>query len=174
MRKFQLYKNVGATMQLACMIIVAGLALCTLCSHAYIVASDSMEPTIHPGDFVMLWGLTQPEKLKEGDVAGYMSPNGLTVVHRTVAPYLDNDTDRVAWIMKGDANEGEDVQLLTSENMVGKLYLHIDSTHVTLFKWGLRAIYLVPILLVFVGGVLRTYGDMKLTDKPARVTEKSK
>lgn len=173
-KKWITIKKVGSTLQLVCLIIALGVGFCMLCSSGFIVGSNSMEPTIAEGDFVFLWNLVQPEKLEEGDIAGYESTDGLVVIHRTVSPYLDADLNRVSWKMRGDANEGDDVQVLTAENMVGKMFLHIDNAHVPLFKLVLRLIYLIPVLLVCIGGMLKVYADMKLSGTSSKASDKSK
>lgn len=166
-------KRVASFVQTFCICLGAFLLFVSLCSTGFLVGSDSMEPTIQTGDFVLLWTVTQPEKLKEGDIAGYVSGTGNTVIHRTVTPYLDEETNRVAWRMKGDANDGLDVEVLTVNNFVGKMVFQVHHADSKWFKTILSSIYAVPILLVSLAGLLKVYADMKLSGKGEKKTEKS-
>lgn len=167
-------KKIGAFIQATCICLTTALLFVSFCSKGFLIGSNSMSPTLEEGDFVLLWTLTPPEKLEEGDIAGYISNTGNTVIHRTVQPYLDEETDRVGWCMQGDANEGLDVQTLTVNNMVGKMFMRFPNASSKGFKMILTLIYGIPVLLVCLAGLVRTYADMKLSDNSKRVAGKDK
>ena len=85
-----------------------------------VVQSGSMSGTaedhIETGDLIFV-GKADPESLKEGDVISFME--GKTVVtHRIVKVGTDAEGRRT-WTTKGDANNIEDQNLVTEENLVG-------------------------------------------------------
>lgn len=166
-------KLLASFIQTFCVCLGAFLLFVSICSSGFLVGSNSMEPTIQTGDFILLWTVTQPENLQEGDIAGYVSGTGNTVIHRTVKPYLDEETNRVAWRMQGDANEGLDVEVLTVNNFVGKMVLRIPHADSKGFKVILSSIYAIPVIIVCLAGLLKVYADMKLSDKSKQKAENS-
>ena len=174
MQKYRRIKKIGTIMQRVCLIIALGVAVSSLCLTAYLISSESMSPALESGDYVLMLNLMQPETLQEGDIAGYISTDGSVVIHRAVSPYLDAETDRVAWRMQGDANGGLDMQVLTAKNMVGKVIYRISKDAFPVFRDILRCIFLLPLVTVCVGGILRVYADAKLTVYSAQLAEADK
>lgn len=171
-KRLRTIKRIGTISQLVCLITSVGIVLSLTFVSLFVVASDSMEPTLGKGDIVLMLTTVQPENLTEGEIAGYKSGTGMTVIHRTVTPYLDTESDRVAWRMQGDANEGMDVEILTSDNCVGKYLCHIPAAKIPTFKMAVGLFCGAALVVVVVGGMLRVYGDTKLSDKAAKVSDK--
>ena len=78
--------------------------------------SGEAEGHIEVGDLILV-GETRPEELEVGDVITYTS-GGSTVTHRITAIALQEDGSRL-FTTKGDANDGEDTQPVTEEQLVG-------------------------------------------------------
>ena len=89
---------------------------------AYVVVSGSMEPAI-PVRSIVYSKKVDPATLQTGDVIVFVDPaRGTTpITHRVVS----NDTTVGTIITKGDANEHEDVNPATYDNVVGKVGWHI-------------------------------------------------
>lgn len=68
-----------------------------------VVASYSMEPTMHVGDLILVNGAVKPVI---GDVIVYVKPNGELIVHRLVD--VRETLRGLEYITKGDANPGFD------------------------------------------------------------------
>ena len=89
---------------------------------AYVVVSGSMEPSIPVGSLVYSHKI-DPASLQKGDVIVFVDPARSTtpITHRVVA----NDTAAGAVTTKGDANEREDVNPATYDNIIGKVAAHV-------------------------------------------------
>ncbi len=80
----------------------------------YIVTSGSMEPSMSPGDLILI---KRQEKYALGDVVTFRGSGGETVTHRIMG------TVSGQFITQGDANNTEDSDLLHPELILGKLCL---------------------------------------------------
>ena len=85
-----------------------------------VVLSGSMSGTqeghIETGDLVFVRS-AEPETLQEGDVIAFLS-GGVTVTHRITA--IDTAEDgSLLFTTKGDANDTEDIDAVTAEQLVG-------------------------------------------------------
>ena len=89
---------------------------------AYVVVSGSMEPNIPVGSLVYSHK-EDPASLQTGDVIVFVDPaRGTTpITHRVVS----NDTAAGTIKTKGDANEGEDINPATYDNVLGKVAAHV-------------------------------------------------
>ena len=85
---------------------------------SYVVASGSMEPNLPVGCMVYS-KKTEPELLRTGDIIVFKDPSrGTTpITHRVVT----NNPFTQTIVTKGDANEREDVNMATYENVIGKV-----------------------------------------------------
>ena len=70
------------------------------------IGSDSMAPTIHKGDAVVLQKVGKDDKLKKGDTIAY-ARGKLIIVHR-IMEVRKNEDKKTYYITKGDANNGND------------------------------------------------------------------
>lgn len=89
---------------------------------AYVVVSGSMEPNIPVGSLVYSHK-EDPASLQAGDVIVFVDPaRGSTpITHRIVS----NDTAAGTIITKGDANDSEDANPATYDNVLGKVMVHM-------------------------------------------------
>ena len=89
---------------------------------AYVVVSGSMEPNIPVGSLVYSHK-EDPASLQTGDVIVFIDPaRGTTpITHRIV----ENNTAARTVITKGDANEHQDVDPASYENILGKVKFHV-------------------------------------------------
>ncbi len=90
--------------------------------NGYVVVSGSMEPDIPVGSLVYSKEV-DPATLRTGDVILFVNPlRGTTpITHRVVT----NDTVTKTIITKGDANENQDIDPVTYDNVIGKVTVHI-------------------------------------------------
>lgn len=88
----------------------------------YVVVSGSMEPNIPVGSLVYSKEV-DPATLRTGDVILFVNPlRGTTpITHRVVT----NDPVTKTIITKGDANENQDIDPVTYDNVIGKVTVHI-------------------------------------------------
>lgn len=161
-------------MQLIFMLVAVAEVFIGLTTDNYVATSESMSPTIEVGDVVVLFNLAQPETLSEGDIVGYASASGVTVIHRAVREYLDPETDRLAWVTQGDANGGEDVETLTVKNIVGKCVCVVPKNDVDSYRRMFYVVYLLPILGLAGSGCVKMYALSKLSGAPDKVSGKSR
>lgn len=111
---------------------------------AYVVVSGSMEPAIPVGSIVFSKE-TDPAQLQSGDVIVFIDPaRGTTpITHRVVS----NDTAAGSIITKGDANESEDIDPVTYDNVLGRVGIHIP-------RMGFAAATLTSVMGKVVAGLL--------------------
>lgn len=84
------------------------------------VLSGSMEPKIPVGSMVIIRNV-EPKELEKGDIITYYVNDNTMVTHRVV----NNDTDKQEIVTKGDANDVQDSNPVSYENVVGKLFVCI-------------------------------------------------
>ena len=114
-----------------------------------IVLSGSMEPTIYPGDVVVICE-QKVEKYKVGDIVTYL--DGQTVfTHRIVGE------EKGMFVLKGDNNNTVD-DTVSPEQLAGKVLLTIPKIGVAMVfikrPAGMAVLALVLLLYVFSGDIL--------------------
>ncbi len=88
---------------------------------SYVVVSGSMTPAI-PVNSLIYVKSCEPAALQEGDVIlFYDSKDGTPITHRVV----ENDTENLKIITKGDANNSIDMRPALYTNVEGKVAAHI-------------------------------------------------
>ncbi len=111
------------------LIMIAAIAACLALVipkfagySSYVVVSGSMEPNIPVGSLA-LSKKVDPAALETGDVIVFVDPaRGTTpITHRVVS----NDTASGTIVTKGDANDRQDVNPATYDNVVGKVEVHV-------------------------------------------------
>lgn len=121
-------KLIGAIalgMSLTLAVVVAALVMPALFGEPpriVVVSGQSMEPTFHTGDVVVVWPASEYAK---GDVVPYQVPEGEPgeggmVIHRVAG---GNGSD--GYVMLGDNNETPDIWMPTDGDMVGRQVLMI-------------------------------------------------
>ncbi|PGF17875.1 signal peptidase I [Natrinema sp. CBA1119] len=99
--------------------------------HSFVVLSGSMEPSISPGDVVLVAGV-EPEAVEEGDVITYQRSEGESpTTHRVIEVDSGND---VQFRTKGDANEDPDQTAIAADQLIGRVTVTIPAIgHVITF-----------------------------------------
>ncbi|MFW6174191.1 MAG: signal peptidase I [Chloroflexota bacterium] len=82
-----------------------------------VVMSGSMAPTLKAGDIAVMRPV-DPMTLELGDVITYQS-RGRTITHRIIR--ADVNSDAVAYVLRGDANESADPVRVTPEKIQGEV-----------------------------------------------------
>lgn len=99
---------------------------------SYVVLSGSMEPTISPGDSVVVKSV-DPGDIESGDVITYKRSGESTPVTHRVVEVLDRE-DGLAFRTAGDANDSPDPQPVPAESVTGEVWFAIPLIgHVVLF-----------------------------------------
>ena len=83
---------------------------------AYIITTDSMEPTIKQGDAIITKKAKEKD-LKEGDIITFNRDNE-SITHRILT--VDKEEDKILYVTKGDNNNVEDKQKVSFNDVEGK------------------------------------------------------
>jgi len=83
-----------------------------------LIVSGSMDPALAVGDIAIVVKVPT-ETIKVGDIIDYKLTRKVDVVHRVVA--VQQTGNEVQFATKGDANSGEDLEPVISENVIGKV-----------------------------------------------------
>ena len=86
------------------------------------IGSQSMEPTIHKGDAVILKKVTEKTELKKGDIVAY-SNGKLIIVHRIVDIHKKGNIE--SYVTKGDNNNGNDPREVSRAQVKGTVKFKI-------------------------------------------------
>lgn len=99
---------------------------------SYVVLSGSMEPSISPGDAVVVKDVA-PTSIESGTVITFVRSEGETPITHRAVEVLDRE-DGLAFRTAGDANEGPDPEPVPAENVTGEVWFVIPYVgHVVLF-----------------------------------------
>ena len=86
-----------------------------------IVLTDSMEPTIHSGDLILIREIDFDD-VEEGDIISYFeseTQRTTTVTHRVIEIIYDEDGNKLEFVTQGDANNIEDSDHVTRGKLIG-------------------------------------------------------
>jgi len=86
------------------------------------IGSQSMDPTIHKGDAVILKKVTEKTELKKGDIVAY-SNGKLIIVHRIVEVHKKGNVE--TYVTKGDNNNGTDPREVSRAQVKGTVKFKI-------------------------------------------------
>ncbi len=112
------FLRLGITVGICIFILVVLLVIMPLVGwHVADVSGQSMEPTYRSGDMVLV---KRCKTLKEGDVAVYKTAGGAHIIHRVVIAMDDG----LYWF-QGDNNPQPDVELVTQDQIIGRVILHV-------------------------------------------------
>ena len=93
--------------------------------QAYVIISQSMEPTIHVQDAIVT---KREDNLQVGDVCTYLSKNpsyfGIMITHRIIGINTNEKGEKV-YIFKGDANLTADPMPVEKDQIYGKVVMKI-------------------------------------------------
>lgn len=124
--------------------------------YTYNVLTDSMQPTINPGDIIISKKVDVNE-LKEGDIITFVAPSGTlqghNITHRIVEIVYNEDNSIKHFITKGD-NAPQDNWELSPNNVKAryiKTSTFIGGFRNLLSKWyGYVLLIVLPLCIVFV------------------------
>lgn len=116
----------------------------------FIILSGSMEPTLNIGDVIFI---KETEKIEENDIVSF-NEKGNIITHRVVEKIeQDEKGGKEAYKTKGDANESEDQNLITKEDIEGVYCFKIPKIGIVITflqsKVGI-VVFLGILLLVYI------------------------
>ena len=131
--------------------------------NAYVVLSGSMVPTIQVKDIVVTKKIAQ-EKLEIGDIITFISPDqrwgGISVTHRIIDIYYDEEKGIHTYKTKGDYNNIADAVAVPNENILGIVILKIPKLgyiqDILASKGGLIICILIPSLAILSYDIMKT------------------
>jgi signal peptidase len=138
-------------------LILSGVLLTlTYTKNVYYVPSRSMEPTLMPGDLIIIKHIT-PEQLaqefskrEEKPIIVFNSPKGL-IVHRTYQ-VIYSEGQLVGFRTKGDNNPGPDAYIVKPEDVKGEVVFRIPLLGalimLTKTRIGLTIISIILVILI--------------------------
>ena len=88
---------------------------------AYIVTTDSMQPSINAGDIVIVKN-GKKDKIGQGDVITF-NQNDEVITHRVIKNITEENN--VEYITKGDNNNTEDTLKVKYDDVIGKMVITI-------------------------------------------------
>jgi len=100
--------------------------------HSFVVQSQSMEPVLSPGSLVIV---TPQSNYNPGDIITYTladNPNKNSVTHRIFK--IINWDNQTMFITKGDANTVVDNQIISQDEIIGKVIYQIP--HLGMFIYA--------------------------------------
>ncbi len=123
----------------------------------FAVQSDSMVPTLHSGDLVVVAPATSPAVFLVGDVITFHPTAGYTTTHRIAA------IDATGITTKGDANATVDAGQLQPGQIVGRVSATLPfAGYVAVFlqqPFGLVALLLLIVALAVAWELIRKRGE---------------
>lgn len=129
----------------------------------FIVLTGSMEPTLNIGDIVFVKETTD---IKEQDIVSFKINNAV-VTHRIVE--IKKEDDKTLYITKGDANSGNDTEILSIEDIEGKYSFKISYLgNVILFFQ--KPIGIISLFLIF--AVILVITSVKSEKNPKHMKRK--
>ncbi len=132
--------------------------------HGMVVLSGSMEPTMSPGDAVIVTEVP-PERIETGDIITFQRQGSQTpTTHRVIE--IDQTENGPAYVTKGDANEDPDAGAVPAGRVIGEVMLVIPwigyFVQFTNTQLGFLALVLAPFGLLLVSelwNLARATGD---------------
>jgi len=123
------YRTVASTVGLVVLIVllvpfvVYGVPGVVGADHSFVVLSGSMEPTMSPGDAVLVEE-TDPEAIEEGDVITFArSDEDTPVTHRVIG--VESQEEALVFETQGDANDQPDADPVPGESVIGVVSITI-------------------------------------------------
>lgn len=94
---------------------------------AYVIVTESMIPTINVNDAVVVKRV-EDDNVGVGDIVTFSASSGYyagySITHRIVGKYITQSGDFV-YRTKGDNNDREDISLVSTDSILGKVILRI-------------------------------------------------
>lgn len=119
-----------------------------------VVTSGSMEPAFSAGDMIVIH---EEDDYDLGDIVTFRNADGDLVTHRIVA------STEGQFITKGDANNVEDIDLLSPEQIVGRLVAYVPFVGSLLLFFrtpaGIGALVVLGFLLIELPSLFGDYRE---------------
>ena len=128
---------------------------------AYIVNTNSMEPTIEVGDIVIIKKV-KAEKLNQGDVITF-THEGEVITHRITK--IETEEKSTQYITKGDNNNTEDTLKIKYEDIIGKEILTIPQLGKAMQLLDSKIILLIIILIILICAFVKIQKKEKLENR---------
>ena len=128
---------------------------------AYIVNTNSMEPTIEVGDIVIIKKV-KAEKLNQGDVINF-TQEGEVITHRITK--IETEEKSTQYITKGDNNNTEDTLKIKYEDIIGKEILTIPQLGKAMQLLDSKIILLIIILIILICAFVKIQKKEKLENR---------
>ena len=128
---------------------------------AYIVNTNSMEPTIEVGDIVIIKKV-KAEKLNQGDVITF-TREGEVITHRITK--IETEEKSTQYVTKGDNNNTEDTLKIKYEDIIGKEILTIPQLGKAMQLLDSKIILLIIILIILIWAFIRIQKKEKLENR---------
>ena len=140
--------------------------------QAYVIISQSMEPTIHVQDAIVI---KREDNLQVGDVCTYLSKNpsyfGIMITHRIIGINTNENGEKV-YIFKGDNNYSADPMPVQKDQIYGKVVMKIPKIgYVQYFlsnAYGWIIAIVVPCVGIIAFDVMKLIKTMNTTKKRKR------
>ncbi len=121
-------------------------------NHGMVVLSGSMEPTMSPGDAVIVDEVS-PRQIETGDIVTFQRQGSQTpTTHRVID--VEQTENGPAYVTKGDANEDPDAGAVPADRVIGEVMLIIPwigyLVQFTNTQVGFLALVLAPFGLLLV------------------------
>ena len=91
----------------------------------YTVISDSMMPKLKKDDIIIIQKNINPDKIKEGNILTFKNKYGEIITHRVVK--INKREDFVNFVTKGDNNEKDDAEIVTTDMIIGRVVYTLPS-----------------------------------------------
>lgn len=128
---------------------------------AYIVNTNSMEPTIKVGDIVIIKKV-KAEKLNQGDVITF-TQEGEVITHRITK--IETEEKSTQYVTKGDNNNTEDTLKIRYEDIIGKEILTIPQLGKAMQLLDSKIILLIIILIILICAFVKIQKKEKLENR---------
>ena len=128
---------------------------------AYIVNTNSMEPTIKVGDIVIIKKV-KAEKLNQGDVITF-TQEGEVITHRITK--IETEEKSTQYVTKGDNNNTEDTLKIKYEDIIGKEILTIPQLGKAMQLLDSKIILLIIILIILICAFVKIKKKEKLENR---------
>jgi signal peptidase I len=127
-----------------------------------VVLTGSMAPEINPGDVIIGKGVNA-KNIRIGDIITYKISDEMLITHRVIE--VVDKQGRQAFKTKGDANNVDDNNLITEEQLVGRYSFRIPyAGYVSNFArstYGFVLLILVPIALLIYDQLKNVLSELK-------------
>lgn len=134
------------------------------------VSSGSMKPAFEPGDLIIVKRIN-PTEVKLGDIITFKIDNRSLVTHRVVRIVKENG--ELMFRTRGDANNSEDRQLVSQQQLIGKLVFKIRyGGYIANFissRMGFFIVICIPTILLILDEILYLF---KLRKKGLKLSQK--